>query len=58
MGVVTWLTKTDIENELPDDLEMQGWLTDMNHSFAPTWVLGFHKLYLQENWCCFGGGGG
>lgn len=36
MGVVTWLTKTDIENELPDDLEMQGWLTDMNHSFAPT----------------------
>ena len=36
MGVVTWLTKTDAENELPDDLGMQGWLTDTTHSFAPT----------------------
>lgn len=33
-GIVTWLAKTDTENKLPDDLEMQGCL--MNHSFTVT----------------------
>lgn len=56
MEVVTWFTKKDTENELPDDLEMQGGLI---HSLPPPGMTE-HMVFMsfpQENRCRFFHGG-